>query len=92
MSYKHSRNHRRPFRPAPDPVPGSVENLLRGLKRDLILDADSVYAYNARALNERVLQGKVSRDMRGRIHQWQVFAALRRAKLSVTEAKQLAFA
>lgn len=92
MSYKHSRNRRRPFRPAPDPVPGSPENLLRGIKRDIILDADSVYAYNARSLNGRVLQGKVSRGMRRRIHEWQVLAALRRAKLSVTEAKQLAFA
>jgi len=76
----------------PEPALGSPENILRGIKRDLILEHDDTYIANAKAINERYRQRKIDTVQRGNIFQWQVFAALRRAHLTLTEARQLAFA
>ena len=60
-------------------------------QRDLILEKDKLYAQSVRQLAAQKAQGIVNGNAKG-IHQWQMTAALRRARVPYKLAKRMMLA
>lgn len=58
-------------------------------RRDEILESDPVYLENMGALRRNIMVGKVSKEMFPRVHPNMVQAALRRAGVTLVDARAM---
>jgi hypothetical protein len=67
----------------------AVESRLDALKRDILIEHDSVFAGNFKQLRENVSAGKVPQERMSSIREWLVMSSLRRNHVSQPEANRL---